>query len=124
MVDANDAKMNVKIYQLTESEEALIDKHLTFYRELAAGERKPATEAQKHFVLVCYGRARAETEHEFAYAKYLRIQAYNRPNQAKISDCIPKYEEGFPHLGWSDERDWKQMKKGNYADMKKRGRDG
>lgn len=114
--------MSVKIYQLTEREERLIDKHLTFYCQLAAGKRQPTTEAQKHFILVSQGRACAETEHEIAYAKYIRIEVQDREAKRKTTDGIPKYEEGFPRAGWSDERDWKQMERGDYADMKKRGR--
>lgn len=93
--------MNVEIYQLTESEEALIDKHLTFYRELTTGKRQPTTEAQKHFAIVFQGRAKAETEHEIAYAKYLRLEALKRDAESRMSEGIPKYEEGFPRPGWS-----------------------
>jgi hypothetical protein len=36
---------------------------------------------------------------------------------------IPEYEEGYPKPGWCNDEDWKQMKKGDYADMKKHHRE-
>lgn len=115
--------MAAEKYQLTEVEEMLIDRHLNFYRELASGARQPETDAQKHFVKVSQGHAKSENEHELAYAKYMRLQAIRRVAESPNEEAIPKYEEGFPRPGWSDENDWRKMKKSNYNEMKKRGRE-
>jgi uncharacterized protein YifE (UPF0438 family) len=115
--------MDVEKYKLTEAEERLIDKYLNFYRDLATGKREANTEEQKHFVKVCHGLARAETEHELAYAKYMRLQAIKYETDERVDSGIPKYEEGYPRPGWSNENDWKKMKKGDYAEMKKRSRE-
>lgn len=118
----SEVKMQPPTVELTDYERELIDKHLSFYRALATGKRKPTTGAQKHFVAMCEGRAKAETVHEFAYVKYMRIQrAYE---EKEYSRGIPEYEEGLPRQGWCTDNDWKKMRTGNYADMKKRQRDG
>jgi hypothetical protein len=59
---------------LTDRERQLIYKYLEFYKALALGKRRPTTEAQKRFVAVTGGRARAESEHEVAYIKWKRLQ--------------------------------------------------
>jgi uncharacterized protein YifE (UPF0438 family) len=58
---------------LSERELELLNKHLDFYIDLARGKRKPATEAQEHFLKVCQGRAVAETEHEVVYILWKRL---------------------------------------------------
>jgi len=59
---------------LTAEEQQLLDKYIPFYRDLETGRREPETEEQKHFVRVTLGQAVAETPHEMAYAKYMRIR--------------------------------------------------
>jgi hypothetical protein len=59
---------------LTPEEQQLLDKYMSFYRDLETGRRQPETEEQKHFVRVILGQAAAETPHEIAYAKYMRMQ--------------------------------------------------
>lgn len=61
--------------KLTELEKNLLRKHFEFYKSLANKEREPVTEAQKHFVAMCKGQVTAETEHEVAFVKYIRIMA-------------------------------------------------
>jgi uncharacterized protein YifE (UPF0438 family) len=65
---------------LSEEERTLLRRYLWFYRSLESGRRVPTTEAQRDFVAVCSGLAAAETPHEMAYAKYMRL----RPKQQSI----------------------------------------
>jgi hypothetical protein len=58
-------------YELTAEEQELLRKYSRFYRALETGTRVPKTEAQRHFVDMCAGRAVAETPHEKAWAKYI-----------------------------------------------------
>ncbi|HEX8198561.1 MAG TPA: DUF413 domain-containing protein [Pyrinomonadaceae bacterium] len=115
--------MNNKIPILSQEEEELIEKHLEFYQSLLTKKRMPTTKAQEHFVAVCSQRAKAETPHELAVAKYLRIKAIEKETGAKKVEAIPEYEEGFPRPDWSKNDDWKKMRAGNYADLKKRQRE-
>lgn len=62
---------------LTAEEKTLIKTHLPFYVALATEERQPTTDAQRHFLAVCEGRASAETEHEVAFVKYMRLYRRN-----------------------------------------------
>jgi uncharacterized protein YifE (UPF0438 family) len=45
----------------------LMCEHFDFLITLAKGARAPTTEAQKHFVAVCRGKAKPQTEYEKAY---------------------------------------------------------
>ncbi|MBI4609406.1 MAG: DUF413 domain-containing protein [Candidatus Rokubacteria bacterium] len=112
-------------YELTEEETELLQKHLEFYQSLESGRRTPKTEAQKHFVAVCQGRARAETPHEMAYAKYMRLRAAERRRELSAHDDrgIPEYEEGYPRPGWFTDEDWKKLKSRDYAELQLRNRD-
>lgn len=65
----------------TPQEKVLLYRYYEFYRALETGKRKPSTAAQKHFVAVCQGRAKAETLHEKAYAKYMQLRV-TRPTQS------------------------------------------
>lgn len=110
---------------LTPEEQQLLNKHLSFYEELETGQRKPKTEAQSHFVKVCQGRAKASSNHELAYVKYMKLRAKSRQEQEgqrESSHSIPEYEEGLPKPGWFTDEDWTKMRKRDYADMKSRSR--
>jgi very-short-patch-repair endonuclease/uncharacterized protein YifE (UPF0438 family) len=116
---ASKIQMETPITELTEPEKRLIEKHLLFYRALAIGKHKPTTEAQQHFVAMCEGRVKAETEHEIAYVKYMRIQRAYKDSKSAKKEGIPEYEEGLPRPGWSTDDDLKKKRSGNYAEMKK-----
>jgi uncharacterized protein YifE (UPF0438 family) len=64
---------------LTEDEKELLRRYLPFYRALESGRRKPSTQAQEHFVAVCEGGTKAETQHELAYVKYMRLRPKPEP---------------------------------------------
>lgn len=91
---------------LTESESRLLDQYMDFYVALDKGMHQPTTDAQRHFVLVCQGRARAETEHELAYAKFRQLaaaerlqllDAHEKARRSQTSDI----QEGYPDPSWS-----------------------
>jgi len=93
--------MSKSPHQLTQKEKVLLQKYYEFYRSLETGTRKPVTEAQAHFVAVCRGHAKARTEHEKAYARYLRIRAVREQDKrelAKARPGIPHYDEEYPEL--------------------------
>jgi len=69
--------------ELTNYERQLLEKHKDFYEDLNHGRRKPTTEAQKHFLLVCRGQAPPETEHEFAYMHFLMQEEANSVAQQR-----------------------------------------
>ena len=60
-------KLNVA---LTQENLELINKYENFYRSLENGDRAPTTDAQKHFVAVCNGKAEVNTSHELAWMRY------------------------------------------------------
>jgi uncharacterized protein YifE (UPF0438 family) len=94
--------------QLTSREEELLKKYHEFYRALDTGTRKPRTEAQTHFMAVCRGHEKAQTEHERAYAKYKRIRATERREQyeyRRAKEGIPEYEDGYPRPDWFTDDD-------------------
>ncbi len=68
-------KPEKRLVQLTKREQNLIREHFEFYKSLAVGKRQPTTAEQKHFVAVCQGQLKPETEHEIAFAKFIRIQS-------------------------------------------------
>ena len=110
---------------LTLAEQQLRDSYMDFYDSLETGQRKPATEAQEHFVKVCHGRAKASTEHELAYVKYMRLRARLRRAKEEQRDqqiSIPLYEEGYPTPGWFTDEDWEKMRKREFSDMRERHR--
>ena len=65
---------------LSGEERALLQRYLPFYRALETGRRTPLTRAQEHFVAVCEGRETAETQHELAYVKYMRLRPKPGPS--------------------------------------------
>lgn len=112
--------------QLTLQEEALIEKYREFFQSLETGRRKPTTDAQAHFVAVCRGHSHAETEHEKAYAKLMRIRAIQRREQYHAREAqggISEYEDGYPHPGWFTDEDWKKLRRQDFADMNQRRRE-
>lgn len=62
---------------LSNDQKKLVEKWETFYKSLKDGSRKPETEAQKHFVKVMNGYAKAETDHEKAYLNFLHNEEDN-----------------------------------------------
>ena len=56
--------------RLTDKEQALIKRHLRFYKDLDTGNREPTTPEQRRFVKVCRGQAAPKSEHEIAYMKF------------------------------------------------------
>jgi len=93
--------MSKPSFQLTQKEKVLLQKHYEFYRSLETGLRKPATEAQGHFVAVCRGHAKAKTEHEITYAKYIRIRAVREQEKRALTKArphVPQHEEEYSDL--------------------------
>jgi len=93
--------MSKSSLQLTQKEKVLLQKYYEFYRSLETGLRKPLTEAQAHFVAVCRGHAKAKTEHEITYAKYIRIRAVREQEKralAKARPPVPRHEEEYSEL--------------------------
>ena len=91
---------------LSSEEQALLSRHLNFYQSLATGRRKPGTIAQKHFVEVALGHAGAETPHEFAYIKYVRLLRSSTETESHARD--PELEG--PADGWFTREDWKKSR--------------
>jgi len=69
----------------------LIDKYMHFYCELDNGHRQPTTEAQKHFVSVCRGRAKAQTEHEIVYSEFKKVAKNTRTFPISFKRDRPDY---------------------------------
>lgn len=90
---------------LTAEERALLKKYLRFYLALAKGLRSPATAAQKHFVDATLGRVPAETPHERAYLKHVRLQKQNQ-----TSGPIRDPEIDGPTDGWFTRDDWRKSR--------------
>jgi uncharacterized protein YifE (UPF0438 family) len=99
---------------LTPEEERLLGRYLHFYRDLETGQRKPITPAQAHFVRVTLGQSGAETVHESAYAKHMRLRAQWRRKECQEFDRKP--EDG-PTEEWFTRADWKKLRRGNFGDM-------
>lgn len=76
----------IKIYKIYMRDKELLDKYGKFYHELDSGERTPKTKAEKHFVLVCQGHEKPNTEHEIAYLK--SKSAFYKDFQKKIPVSI------------------------------------
>jgi uncharacterized protein YifE (UPF0438 family) len=109
----------------TPQEKVLLYRYYEFYRALETGKRKPSTAAQKHFVAVCEGRAKAETLHEKTYAKYMKTRATQRREQAQekaMQTEIPEYEEGYPRPDWFTDDNRKKMRSQDFADLTQRRR--
>jgi uncharacterized protein YifE (UPF0438 family) len=94
--------------ELSEVERQLLDRHLAFYRALATGQRNPTTPAQKHFVEVALGHIGAETEHEFAYMKWMGRRALDRASRAEGDERQP--DRDGPTDEWFTREDWRAMR--------------
>lgn len=104
-------------FGLTDEEQALLDRYLDFYEELASGERLPDTEAQKHFVKVTRGKAGADTPHELAYAKYMRQRALDREAQRQR---VSQRRESEPPPEWFSREDHGKLRGRQFADWMSR----
>lgn len=82
----------------TQQEKVLLYKYFEFYRALETGKRKPSTAAQRHFVAVCQGRARAETVHEKTYVKYMQVRKTRHRQQQEEAA-----QQDFPNYKYEDE---------------------
>jgi uncharacterized protein YifE (UPF0438 family) len=81
---------------------------MKFYRALETGKIKPTTPAQERFVRMTRGQAGAETIHEKAYAKHMRLRALQRPAASKEEPHDP--EDG-PTDEWFTRDDWKKLRR-------------
>lgn len=101
--------------ELSAEEEALLHQHMTFYRSLETGQRKPATDAQEHFVKVVRGLAVAGTIHELAYVKHMRLRAIQREleRQNQAQEC-----EEAPSPEWFSREDWYKLRGRQRNDMR------
>ena len=99
-------------HELTDEEQSLIDRHLSFYLSLANGDHEPTSEAQRHFVQVTQGLVKACTPHEFAYMKWKQNQALlDKLAREELSrrNGIPMREEGFPDESFFSREDLKKL---------------
>ena len=103
----------------TDEEQALLDRYLDFYEALAGGERPPDTQAQEHFVKVTRGKAGAETPHELAFAKYMRLRAQDR--EARRQE-MEKRRESEPPAEWFSREDHRKLRRRQFADWMNRRR--
>lgn len=103
--------------ELTEEEEALLDRYLDFYESLASGDREPTTEAQDHFVKVTRGKAGAATPHELAYAKFMRLRA--QTNEANWQ-ALQAREEPEPPPEWYSREDHGKLRARQHSDWVRR----
>jgi len=101
--------------ELTPQEEALLERHMDFYRSLETGQRKPTTEAQEHFVRVSRALAAAETIHELAYVKHMSLRAAQRA--AKRAESEHDSEDG-PKAEWFSREDWYKLRGRQRGDMR------
>lgn len=65
----------------------IIAKYGEAFSELVAGERKPRTPAQKHFVDACLGKVAPTTRHEAAFIKYLKRLRFE-PDAADVRQFV------------------------------------
>lgn len=98
---------------MSPEEEGLLRKHMTFYRDLETGRRRPRSPAQQHFVLVTLGRAAAETLHEKAYVKHMRLRAQQREAGGEKSVRDPA--DG-PTPEWFTRESWYALRRGYRKD--------
>jgi len=101
--------------ELSPEEEGLLKKHIDFYRDLETGRRQPTTQAQEHFVRVTRGLEAAETVHERAYAKHMRLRAQQRA--AERSENPPDPADG-PTPEWFSRDDWYRSRGRQRGDMR------
>ena len=80
-----------KKYKLTAAYRALLDKHRDSYVELATGERRATTKAQRRFVRVAKRFAIPSTDHEWAFVKWQ--VARDREHREEDHARSPGYQE-------------------------------
>ena len=97
---------------LSDEERALLKRWRPFYEELASGARAPSTVEQEHFVKVSRGLAVAETPHEKAYAKCLRVEASERQEEGEASRDAPAFDDRVPQGDWFTDDDYRKMHPG------------
>jgi uncharacterized protein YifE (UPF0438 family) len=102
--------------QLTPEEEVLLQRHIRFYRDLETGQRKPATEAQRRFVEVTLGHAAAESMHERAYVKHMRLRTAR--HESTRNEHIHNPEDG-PTEEWFSRDDWRKLRRRQLGDMRR-----
>ncbi len=107
--------------ELTDEEQALLDRHFSFYEDLESGARVPTTEAQEHFVEVIRGKARAQTVHEMAYAKHMRLRAQDQEYRYAQREESREYLEAGREE-WFSREDHRKLRSRQFADLRKRSR--
>ncbi len=98
----------------TPQEKVLLYRYYEFYRALETGKRKPGTAAQKHFVAVCQGRAKAETLHEKAYAKYMQLRV-TRQQQSQEGAATQENFLDYAEAPSSTRDDSSKLRRPNFA---------
>ncbi len=56
--------------EFTSNQAALLENNGVAYQELHSGNRVPANDEERNFVLVCQGQREAQTSHEIAWMRY------------------------------------------------------
>jgi uncharacterized protein YifE (UPF0438 family) len=100
-------------HALTPQEQALLEKHISFYLDLESGRRKPSTDAQEHFVKVSQGLVAAETIHELAFAKHMWLRAAQRAMRRNESQEDLSDE---PRAEWFSREDWYKLRGRRHGD--------
>jgi len=93
--------------KLSDKEQNLLDKYLWFYMELKEEKRPATTKAQKHFLDVIKGRAKAETPHEIAFIKFLKLQVIENKEKLKnkTDNLTLPGEYAYPDEKWDKMKD-------------------
>ena len=71
----------------TERELMFLRRYGKYYQDLELGLSEPTTEAHKQFVAVCRGERKAETIHEVAYQKYMKLRKAGVTGQFSWEFC-------------------------------------
>jgi uncharacterized protein YifE (UPF0438 family) len=103
----------------TPEEAQLLKEHMQFYRDLETGRRRPENEVQSHFVRMTLGHAVAQTPHEMAYAKYMRIRGRRK---AASKSAPPRDPAEGPTEEWGTREEWKKMRGQEFRDRMNRAR--
>lgn len=65
----------------------LLERHGRAYEALDKGKREPVNDEEAHFILVCRGEAKPETEHEDVWMRYRR-KVEKRPTVSPFGAII------------------------------------
>jgi uncharacterized protein YifE (UPF0438 family) len=99
-----------QLYELTAAERNLVNNNIDFYTSLSSGKRKPKTEAQRHFLLVCKGKAKANTMHELAFIKYrMELIAFQKEEKKRKEHGVREFEPDHPDGTWFTNNDWEKL---------------